>query len=173
MKFADDTTVVGLFRDHNNLAYTEEVEQLVGWTRDNGLIFNVDITKEIIVDFRKKWPSHAPLLINNTRVEVVSSIKFLRVHITDKLTWSVNTASLVKSAQQRIYFLRKMKRTHLSPPILTTFYRSTIQSILTNWISVWCGDCSDSYWRDVRRVERIIVSSLPSIQDIAKKHCLF
>uniref|UniRef100_A0A4W6DNS9 Reverse transcriptase domain-containing protein n=1 Tax=Lates calcarifer TaxID=8187 RepID=A0A4W6DNS9_LATCA len=175
VKFADDTTVVGLIRDDNDLAYREEVEQLVDWCKDNSLILNVDKTKELIVDFRENQPSHAPLLINNKTVEVVSSTKFLGVHITDDLTWSVNTASLVKRAQQRMYFLRRMRRAHLPPPILTTFYRSTIESILTSCISVWCGGCSASDWKDVRRVvrtaERIIRTSLPSIQDIAENRC--
>lgn len=51
MKFADDTTVVGLIRD-DSLAYSMEVEQLVGWTRGNSLILNVVKRKEIIGDFR-------------------------------------------------------------------------------------------------------------------------
>ncbi|XP_040908606.1 NACHT, LRR and PYD domains-containing protein 12-like, partial [Toxotes jaculatrix] len=176
VKFADDTTVVGLIRDDNDLAYREEVEQLVRWCEGNNLILNVDKTKEIIVDFRKFQPSHAPLLINNSAVEVVSSTKFLGVHITDDLTWSVNSASLVKRAQQRLHFLRRMKRAHLPPPILTTFYRSTVESILTSCISVWCGGCTAADWRNVRRVvrtaEEIIGSSLPSVQDIASQRCV-
>lgn len=47
VKLANDTTVVGLIRDDNDLAYREEVEQLVGWCRDNSL----DKTKEIIINF--------------------------------------------------------------------------------------------------------------------------
>ncbi|KAI3366460.1 hypothetical protein L3Q82_000594 [Scortum barcoo] len=176
VKFADDTTVVGLIRDDNDLAYREEVEQLVRWCEGNNLILNADKTKEIIVDFRKIQPSHAPLLINNSAVEVVSSTKFLGVHITDDLTWSVNSASLVKKAQQRLHFLRRMKRAHLPPPILTTFYRSTVESILTSCISVWCGGCTAADWRNARRVvrtaEKIIGSSLPSVQDIASQRCV-
>ena len=100
VKFANDRTLVSLIRDDCDLAYSEEVEQLVGWYSKNNLILNVDKTKEIIVDFRKKQPSHTPLLINNTAVVVVSSTNNLGLHITDNLTWSVNTAALVKKAQQ-------------------------------------------------------------------------
>ncbi|KAM4532184.1 uncharacterized protein V3H82_026049 [Fundulus diaphanus] len=166
VKFADDTTVVGLIRDDNDQDYREEVEQLVGWCRENSLILNVEKTKEIIVDFRKNQPHHAPLLIN----------KFLGVHIMDNLTWSVNTTSLVKRAQKRLYFLRRMRRVHLPPPILTTFYRSTIESILTSCLSVWCGDCNASDWKNVRRVVRtaegIIGAPLPSIKDISSQRCV-
>ncbi|KAM9828326.1 uncharacterized protein LOC133150542 isoform X14 [Syngnathus typhle] len=118
VKFADDTTVVGLISDNDDLDYREEVEQLVGWCRDNGLILNVEKTKEIIVDFRKNQPHHAPLIINSSAVEVVSSTKFLGVHITDDLTWTGNTTTLVKRAQKRLYFLRRMRRAHLPPLII-------------------------------------------------------
>ena len=57
-------------------------------------------------------------------------------------------------------------------PILTTSYRSTTESILTSCISMWCGSCKSSDWRNVRTVERISGTSLPSIQDIAPKCCM-
>lgn len=177
LKFTKYTTVVGLIRDDNDWAYREEVKQLVGWNRDNSLILNVDKTKEIIVDLWKIGSSHYPLHINNTAVEVVSSTKFLGVQ--DKLTWPENTASLVKRAQQCMYFLgraEEKRRAHLPPPILTIFYRSTTESILTNCISVWCGVCSAVDWKNVRRVgrmaEKIIWFSIPFIQDIAQKALL-
>ncbi|KAI4890249.1 hypothetical protein NFI96_014024, partial [Prochilodus magdalenae] len=40
---------------------------------------------------------------------------------------------LVKKAQQHLYFLRNLKKVHLSP---RNFYRCTIESILTNCITV-------------------------------------
>ncbi|KAI3375425.1 hypothetical protein L3Q82_021911 [Scortum barcoo] len=40
------------------------------------------------------------------------------IHITSDLTWSMNTAHLVKKAQQRLFFLRKLKRAGLSPQLL-------------------------------------------------------
>lgn len=141
IKYADGTTVVGLINNNDNRAYRQEVEQLVEWCGKNNLFLNVDKTKEIIVDFRKSQPHHAPLLINNTTVEIVGSTRFLGVHITDRLTWTENITSLVKRAQQRLHFLRRMRSPHLPTLILTTFYRSTIDSTLTKCISVWRGSC--------------------------------
>ncbi len=60
-------------------------------------------------------------------VERVSSTKFLGVHITEDLTWTTNTMSLSKKAQQRLHFLRRLKRASLPPPILTTFYRAPLR----------------------------------------------
>ena len=48
IKFADDTTVVGLITDNNETAYREEVRDLTVWCQDNNLSLNVINTKEMI-----------------------------------------------------------------------------------------------------------------------------
>ena len=77
--------------------------------------------------------------IDGAAVERVSSTKFLGVHISEDLSWSHNTASLAKKAQQRLYFLPKLRRAGAPPPIMHTFYRGTIESILSSCITVWYG----------------------------------
>lgn len=136
----NDTTVVGLIQDDNEQAYREEVRQLVDWCNTNNLLLNVEKTKEIIVDFRKKQHRHTSLIINDTVVEVVFSIKFLRMQIPDSLTWTVNTASLLKREHQHLFCLRRMRRAHLPSPILSNGYKGIIESILTSCIPVWSGD---------------------------------
>ncbi len=112
------------------------------------------------------WPSTA---------ERVSSTKFLVVHITEDLTWTTNTMSLSKKAQQRLYFLRWLKRASLPPPILATFYRGTIESVLTSCITVWYGNCSaadrKTLQRTVNTAAKIIGAPLPSILDIFLTRC--
>ncbi|MBN3323459.1 ZBED5 protein, partial [Atractosteus spatula] len=39
------------------------------------------------------------------------STKFLGVHITDDVTWTIYTTSLAKKAQQRLYFLQRLRAT--------------------------------------------------------------
>ena len=45
IKFADDTTVVGLITDNDETAYREEVRDLAGWCKDNNLSLNMSKTK--------------------------------------------------------------------------------------------------------------------------------
>ena len=54
IKFADDTTVVGLITDNDETAYREEVRDLAVWCQNNNLSLNMIKTKEMIVDYRKK-----------------------------------------------------------------------------------------------------------------------
>ncbi len=92
------------------------------------------------------------------------------MHITEDLSWTNNTAALAKKAQQRLYFLRKLRRARAPTPIMCTFYRGTIESILTSCITVWYGACNascrKSLQRIVRAAEKIVGVSLPSLQDI-------
>lgn len=143
VKFADDTTLVGLITKGDETHYREEVHLLTKWCSNNNLLLNVSKTKEIAMDFRKGHFEHPPLTIDGAAVERVGSTKFLGVHICEDLSWTTNTTSLVKKAQQRLYFLRKLKKASAPPPILSTFYRGTIESTLTSCITVWGGSCTE------------------------------
>ncbi len=140
IKFADDTSVVGLISNNDETHYREEVAQLAEWCGANNLSLNVEKTKEVVMDFRRNPVDHPPLTIGSSTVERVSSTKFLGVHITEDLTWSSNTMSVSKKAQQCLHFPCRLKRASLPPPILTTFYRGTIESVLTSCITVWYGN---------------------------------
>uniref|UniRef100_A0A3Q3G1R3 Reverse transcriptase domain-containing protein n=1 Tax=Labrus bergylta TaxID=56723 RepID=A0A3Q3G1R3_9LABR len=177
IKFADDTAVIGLISNNDDTAYREEVQHLAAWCADNNLLLNTSKTKEIIVDFRRERGSmHNPIHINGMAVERVSSFKFLGTHITEDLSWSTNTSSLVKKAHQRLFFLRTLKRHHLSSAVLMNFYRCVIESILTSSVSVWYGNCSVAdrmaLQRVVKTAQHITRCPLPAIEDVQRTRCL-
>ncbi|KAI5089719.1 gastrula zinc finger protein XlCGF28.1-like [Silurus meridionalis] len=150
IKFADDSTVVGLISKNDESAYREEVQRLTAWCGANNLSLNVDKTKEMVVDFRRARSDHSPLIIDGYSVEIVKSTKFLGVHLADNLTWSLNTSSITK--KQRLYFLRRLRKAHLPPPILTMFYRGTIESIVSSCITTWFGNCTVSDRKTLQRI---------------------
>ncbi|KAI4891004.1 hypothetical protein NFI96_004964 [Prochilodus magdalenae] len=148
-----------------------EVECLDGWCKVNDLVLNTSKTKEIVVDFRRtKKSDHLPLHISGAEVERVEKVKFLGVHITNHLTWSSNTSYLCMRAQQRLYFLRKLKQAQLPQKLLLNFYRSTIESILSHCMIVWYSSCTVSERKDLHRVVkvagRIIGTDLPSLDSV-------
>ena len=170
VKFADDTTLVGLITKGDETHYREEVDLLARWCKDNNLLLNVNKTKEIVVNFQRVQKQLPPLTIDGDAVERVSSTKFLGVHISDDLSWTTNTTSLAKKAHQRLYFLRKLKKASATPSIMTTFYRGTIESVVSSCITVWGGSCTEKNRKTLQRVvntaKKIIGVPLPSLQDI-------
>ncbi|XP_062859494.1 uncharacterized protein LOC134321621 [Trichomycterus rosablanca] len=77
LKFADDTTVLGLITKGDESAYREEVRELAEWCSHSNLHLNISKTKEMIVDYRKRQEDeHAPLYIRGAAVERVRLRKF-------------------------------------------------------------------------------------------------
>lgn len=94
---------------------------------NNNLFLNVAKIKEVIIDFRKSKTRYLPVCINNATVEIVNSFKFLGIHIANSFSWFLN----IKKAQQRLFFLRCLKKYSLSTKTAIKFYRSTMESIIT------------------------------------------
>ncbi|KAI4873263.1 hypothetical protein NFI96_029966, partial [Prochilodus magdalenae] len=152
VKFADDTAVVGCITNSDESGYRQEVEHLEGWCRKNNLCINIKKTKEMIVDFRRGRHAHLPLHVGGSAVEVVSSYRYLGVHLSNNLTWSNNTSSLVRKAHQRLYFLRRLRQAGLGSSVLRSFYRCVVESVLCSSINVWHGSCSAADRKALQRV---------------------
>ncbi|KAF7691164.1 hypothetical protein HF521_011461 [Silurus meridionalis] len=136
IKFADDTVLVGLISNNDETAYLQKIKNLERWCQENNLLLNVSKTKELIVDFStKQEQSYQPLNINGTPVERVDSFWYLGVHITQDLSWSCHTNTLVKKVQQRLYHPRRLRDFKLLSQMLKTFYTCTIESVLTGSIT--------------------------------------
>ena len=61
-------------------------------------MLNADQTKEVVIDFQRSQPEHAPLSISGRTVERVENIKFLGVQISQVLSWNKNTSGITKRA---------------------------------------------------------------------------
>ena len=117
-----------------------------------------------------------PLHINGDCVERVSIFKFLGTNITEDPSWTTNTHHMVKKAQQRLHFLRILRKHHLEEKLLVSFYRCSIESVLAYCISTWHTSCSAADKRALHRIintaQKVSGCALPSLQDIFSSRCL-
>ena len=98
-----DTTVIGLITNSDESEFRDQVNKLISWCNDNNLELNVNKTKEMIVNFRRKKSSPPlPLVIDGRTVEIVQHFKFLGSTISSNLKWEVNVVNIVNKAQQRL-----------------------------------------------------------------------
>ncbi len=168
--------VIGLITDNDETAYRAEVSTLTKWCQENHLSLNIDKTKELAVDFRRQSREHTPITIDKTPVEWVNSFKFLGIHITEDLTWSVHTNAVLKKSHQRLFFLRRLRKFGMSPSILRSFYSCTVESILTGCITAWFGNSTAGNRKALQTVVRtarhIVGGELPSLQDIYTRWCI-
>ncbi len=103
----------GLISRGDETAYRDEFQILTEWCMANNLALNASKAKELIIDFRKHNTSLTPLHVSVVYVERVLAFRFLGMSITEVLSWRTNTSTVVKKAQQQLYFLRTLRRNHL------------------------------------------------------------
>ncbi len=167
LKFEDDPKVLCLIQDGDKSTCRQEVEQLAVWCNLNNLELNTLKTVEIMVDFRRNPPALPPLTITDSTVVAAESFIFLGTNISQDLKWDNHLDSIVKKAQQRLYFLRQLKKFNLPQKLLKQFYSAIIESVLCSSITVWFDSATKSdikrlQWR-VRTAERIIGAPLPNL----------
>ncbi|KAK3562969.1 hypothetical protein QTP86_012586 [Hemibagrus guttatus] len=170
VKFADDITVIF---GGDESAYRDEVEQLTVWCRENNLLLNTSKTKELVIDYRRKNTDILPLIISRDWVERVADFRFLGVYIEEDLNWSVNTSELLKKAQQRLHFLRALRKNNITQRLLVSFYRCFIESLLTYCICVWYTSCTAAQRKALQRVintaQKIIGCPLLTLEELSQK----
>ncbi|CAL9687543.1 unnamed protein product [Knipowitschia caucasica] len=122
----------------------------------------------MIVDFRKS--TVPPPSLMDSPITSVESLRFLGTTITQDLKWEPTISSLIKKAQQRMYFLRQLRKAKLPAQMLVQFYTAIIESILTSSVTVWFAGATvrdkQRLQRIVRSAEEVIGRSLPSLQDL-------
>ena len=113
-------------------------------------------------------------MYNAALTSLVHAITVPGTVISDNLSWSANTSAVIKKAQQRLHFRRVLRKNNICEKLLVTFYRSTIERILTYCITVWFTNCTEADRKRLQRVvktaQRNIGCPFPSLRDIYSSH---
>ncbi len=115
-------------------------------------------------------PCTPPLTIMNSTVTTVESFRLLGSTISQDLKWVIHIDFIVKKAQQRLYFLRQLRKFNLPQELLKQFYSAIIESVLCTSITVWFSSATKSDLRRLQKVVRtaewIIGTTLPTLQEL-------
>lgn len=122
---------------------------------------------EKAVEFKRRTPSLPSLTILNNTVSTVDDFWFLGGLLSLDLRWCSHTDSVQKKAQQRLFFLLKLKMYNL-PQVI--FYIDIVWSVLCVSITEWFGSSTNQtrfkLEQTIRSSERIIRGDLSFIQDL-------
>ena len=127
----------------DEIMYRNFICKFTNWCEEHGLLLNVSKPKELMIDFRIKKQPLLSITIKNQTVNQVQNYKYLGVTIDNQLKWEDQVSTVFKKANKRIYFLRKLKEFHIDPILISLFYKSTIESILTFCIIGWGGNTNE------------------------------
>ena len=113
--------------------------------------------------------THDRTTLKGAVVKWIESFEFLCVSITKELSWSKHTNTVVNSACQLLFPLRRLKMFGTGPQILKKFYSCTIESILTG-INFLASN-HKVLERVMHTAQYITGAKLPAIQDFHIKRC--
>ena len=111
-------------------------------------------TKKLVLDFRRR--QHFPpssVNIQGVDIEMVTSYKYLGVHLNHKLDCKDHSAALYRKGQSRLYLLRRLRFFGMHGALLKTFYDSVVASAIFFGVVCWSSDISAA---DRKRLERLI-----------------
>ncbi|XP_077948192.1 uncharacterized protein LOC144388929 [Gasterosteus aculeatus] len=126
----------------------------------------------MVVDLWKNAVPSSPITPCDSPVTTVDSFCFLGSVITQDLEWELNISSITKKAQQRLFFLGKLKKFNLPKTMIVHFYTAIMESILCSFITVWYAAATAKdkgrLQRVIRSAGRVIGCNLPSLQDLKR-----
>jgi hypothetical protein len=115
------------------------MKQLENWFLSNNLIINTGKSKAILFQGNGSSSSYRPsLYFNNKEITYTSNLKFLGIHITDDLSWSIHIQYLCQKLN-KVLCLIKSLHDSVSKPILRNLYFTKFESILRYGIIFWGG----------------------------------
>ena len=87
-------------------------------------------------------------------IEIVEKTKLLGTHITNDLTWDLNTSHIVKKANARMQLLRKIATFGASREDMIHIYKLFVRSALEHSSSVWHKSLTLDNVNDLERIQK-------------------
>ena len=131
IKYADDTVLIEFLSEHQPFALQSEADNFYRCCTENNLLLNVKQAKELIFSNTRDNPMAPELIINHNTIEQVEEFTYLGTILTTKLVFSANTVKTVRKARSRLYIMTKLYHLGVNNSLISTCYKSFIQSVLT------------------------------------------
>lgn len=133
--FADDCVVVREITNINDSSILQsDLNTIATWC--NTWLMKLNINKCKIMRVTRATNTQTSYYLNNSPLQLVNSYKYLGVHITSNLTWSLHIQNITNNANRMLGYLRRnFSKAPSSLKLL--LYKTLIRSKLEYATSVW------------------------------------
>ena len=141
------------------------LQKCVEWAREYGLTLSEEKTSYIIFTYRKRNQFVIPsnkILLNGKEIRRDTSIKYLGVHLDQRLDWNTHVEEKTKQAKRVLFAMRSYchKKWGPSPEMMKYAYTSRVRPIL--------GYCAFAFSRHLTRLN---LSKMKKVQRLALQMC--
>jgi hypothetical protein len=163
LKFMDDSTMIETLDNIEGSILQERLDTVQNWCDENKMKLNAGKTAELRISFRKRQTNWKPINIDSKEIEPVTKAKLLGFIINDKLDWSDHIASILKKANQRLFFIKSMIKAKFCSQDIISFYQASIRSILEYGAPVWHHSLTVAQSNSLENVQKRVVKHLSGI----------
>lgn len=134
--FADDCVIFRDISNPNDISLLQQDLTAISEWCDTWLM-NLNINKcKVLRISRSNTVPPSTYYLNDVTLENVSSYKYLGLHITTQLTWSLHITSIINNANRMLGYLRR-NFSSAPPSLKTLLYKSLVRSKLEYSASIW------------------------------------
>jgi hypothetical protein len=156
VKYVDDVTTASVSVDPYDSALKTASDHLSLWCKENGMILNIQKTKEMLIHFGKKLSKESipQLLIHSKPIERVDTFKLLGVIISSDLSWGPHISYLLGKISKRYYIIFQLARIGIPQHEIVLIYCTIIRSVLEYACPVWHAGLTSAQAEDLERVQK-------------------
>ena len=162
-KYVDDTTISEVIAKGQESCIQQMVDDLATQAKADGFQLNERKCKELRISFAKNEPEFDPIRVNRQTLETVNSVKLLGLNISSNLKWNAHVSELVRKVSTRLYFLRRLKKSHVATRELLLFYITCIRSILEYGSPVFHRALPSYLSEDLERLQKRAMKIYPEL----------
>jgi ribonuclease P/MRP protein subunit RPP40 len=164
-KFIDDITAIERIDKPCSSNMQSVADEMIDWSNDNLMKFNIKKTKDMIIDFSLNKVSPALINVNDQSIQRVSSFRLLGVIVMNTLCWDEHVTSICSKASKRLYFLKLLKKSSLSSDDLLHYYKYVIRSVIEYACPVWQSGLTNEQLDKLENIQRRAIRIISGSND--------
>ena len=143
-KYVDDSTPFEILPCNSPSTLQHSIDAIQRWSKDNDMRLNARKTHEMTICFKQNPPKFDPISIDKVPLQSVDSAKLVGVTLQSDLKWDENTDNILKKAQKRLYFLKRLKQAGAGKIDLLRFYTGIIRPVCEYAAPAWATSLTQS-----------------------------
>ena len=177
--YADDLTVLHLTNVNDvdsNTEFQKIVDCISEWSTQKKLIINVKKTQ--ILRIERNPSMNSDIILYDTPVEEVNSVRILGMNFTSDLRWSNQFSHIYKKSCRGLSIVKRLRLNHNSSNVILQAYKGLVFSQLSYSWPVLC-DLNKVYFKKFEQLDRLAMkwanvsqSCVPSLRARLDSSCI-
>ena len=154
LKYVDDSSPFEIIRQNKTSTLQQSIDTIQEWSKRNDMRLNGKKTHEMTICFKRNAPKFDPIKVGEAPVTSVTSAKLVGVTIQNDLKWDEHTDAILKKAQKRLYFLKRLRKAGAREKDLLRFYSGVIRPVCEYAAPAWATSLTQTQRDKLENIQK-------------------